>query len=833
MADPLPDDDEAMAKAAAVAAVAAAAAAAPPWHADDKKNLDMTVASSARKAFLLGLVPCLSLDEIWMLQARLARLDLRTDVVGRLPAELQIMVADQLGPADLGCCLEVSRRWRALLLHEALRKKLARRCFPALLEYADAVAAAAAAAAAGTAKTAVSGSDETKNPVGADDDADAVNSDYLIDRIFVETARKYAARALGRFRYVIRHVRDPPLSLTEGAAEGVPTTMYWLPPEQQRRQQQQQQQQPSLSTTPSTEPARQGEDQQEEQEPSRVPPPVNNDGLWTDDDNGDDNGDDDEDSEILYGTHEYAYGRIAWQCIRSNGTSFLVDDLRTGKRVHLAMPSSTLRGEAYLLSAFGDELLVASTGIRLLAWNFRTGEHHIKQMPMQVDVVATLGRRICILALGNIYHWTLGGPVQQVDMTGLDAKHRLPDRDGRLPSYFLLDPVQTDVFYLGTFELDTDGIGRSGDLCFYVHRFEALRYRETFTYRLPYANHAFPTDLIEATVRRNARGLYSLASWRVCAGAAVTSSSAAIGGALRAAGVGVVDAGSGSGGNNAGLPQTPVPLPLGWSAATRVIGAVGGGGITSATKIEGIGSLAFNMYTHTFTLSFFRLPPLAPPYGGRGAHHLHGIRMHIWNDQMLVLTDRHRETATGGLGGTVGKVRRATPLLFAFDDACSEAAARGPAQPFSAVPLYTSPGAAGLEGSPTWDQQQHHQQHQQPHTSRRPPLPSPAPPSPRRERRCRVRINELHPTNPGRWQQDDPDWATHRCLLRFALDVDAAPPEAQSYKPAHVGSYQLQGDDDFLVFHHGNQYTVWAFGPDETDDDGKEETRTIHSVGGG
>lgn len=246
--------------------------------------------TAGRKAFLLGLVPRLSLNEIWMLQAQLAGLDLRADVFGRLPPELQIMVADQLGPVDLGCCLDVSPAWRQAFLHESVRRGQARRCFPALLEYTSAVEQA---------------------------DPDPLQ----VDRIFTDTARKYAARARGRFRVALRHLPRPSMAVL--ADEG----------------DEQQQQAWSWRT----------QKQKQKQWPAEKAVPV----QTTQDDAG-------------FDGPEYAHGRLFWQLYHGNTAHILVDDLRSGRRRHLAVRDDIVRGERFMMCSFGDEMVViAFTGTRL------------------------------------------------------------------------------------------------------------------------------------------------------------------------------------------------------------------------------------------------------------------------------------------------------------------------------------------------------------------------------------------------------------------------------------------------------------------------------------
>ncbi|EFX06689.1 hypothetical protein CMQ_7010 [Grosmannia clavigera kw1407] len=613
-----------------------------------RSGLAMPTDTKDRKSFLTGLVAGLSLNEIWMLQAQLARLDLRTDVFGRLPPELQILVADQLGPADLGCCLDVSPAWRQAFLHESVRRGQARRCFPGLLEYASAV-----------------------------EQADA--SAEQVDRAFADTARKYAARARGRFRAALRHVPQPKAAVLADM------------------------------------------------------------------------------DDATFDGPEYAYGRLFWQLYHDSTTHIRVDDLRSGRRQHFAVKDDIVRGERFMQSSFGDELVaIAFSGTRLLAWNFRTGEQHSKQMPAQIDVTATVGRRVCVLSQGNIYEWEVGGKMREVDLTGLDGRHRLPDLDGRLPSFFLLDPVRPDVFFRGNFVVEmaengggggpamATGTAGTGTLCFYVHEFRGRRFAQTFAYRLPFVGYAFPSSLIDTTVRRDTRGSFSLASWRV--------------------------SGSLSGSEAEGAQPA-------WTAAS----------------VRGVGSLSFNVYTRTFALSFFRLPPLAPSLGRDRPT---ALRVHLWDDQLLTLIDRHRE-AHGG-----GKMRKADPMLFAFDDAYSEAAACSPPPPFSAVPVYAAEDHTGHSGQPRLESR-------------------------------RLTHFEPEPSRSGSWCVDDADWAKNGCLLRYILDLDTQPVTPD--KPAHIGDYHIMGDDDFVVAVHHGEHTVWIFcadapGERKTGDHDDSNDDNSHSV---
>ena len=302
----------------------------------DVVGIDSEAIATNRKKYLLDLVPGLSLDEIWMLQKRLASLDLRTDIFSRLPPELQMLVADDLGPSDLGCCLQVSSKWRDALLHESMLKKLARRCFPSLLEYIDVVHKNEARTAAVT---------------------ESSSLDKLVASMFTDAAKKYAMRAQGRFSYVFRHCRDPPARLVSESrvveATGVNNDRSRKPLG-------------NPLTWLSTE--RAASDRPKRHAPITVPryPPLPAPDLLA---NGEEDiwsSDDGDDSKLeTYMGPDYAHGRMAWQCISGAYASFIVDDLRTGKRSVFNVRNSTVRGQSYLLCALGDQLLILSAGTSL------------------------------------------------------------------------------------------------------------------------------------------------------------------------------------------------------------------------------------------------------------------------------------------------------------------------------------------------------------------------------------------------------------------------------------------------------------------------------------
>ena len=341
----------------------------------------------------------------------------------------------------------------------------------------------------------------------------------------------------------------------------------------------------------------------------------------------------------------------------------------------------------------------------------------------------TLGNAVYIWSQGNIFAWKIGGPVIEVDMTGFDSLLRQPDRDGRLPSYFLLDPLDPDVFYLGNYMVHGGAIGLDGELSVHVHKFKNYKYSETFTHGLPFGNFAFPSRIIGTNARRDSRGLYSVVTWR----------------------------------SDKGTP--------GWKQTSTL------------AVLDRIGSLSFNIYTHRFAVSFYALPPQSPTIG---PDHFHTISTHLWNNQLITLVDRYRD-APGS------KVRVAKPLLLAFEDEGGEEARCLADAPFSKMPLYIS---APL-----------------PHDQYRMDTPPEILESPtviKPERRERIRFHEIHPGTAAQWQQSDEDWVQTGCLLRFGLDVVALR-KGKENRPTHIRQFWLEGDDDFLVMHYNDEYTVWCF----------------------
>ena len=87
---------------------------------------------------LTELVPHLTLNEVRQLRALLAEVDLRTDILSRMPLELKICVVEYLDVPDITNCIYVAKKWTDIFLKGALMTFAASHCFPGLVECAEA-----------------------------------------------------------------------------------------------------------------------------------------------------------------------------------------------------------------------------------------------------------------------------------------------------------------------------------------------------------------------------------------------------------------------------------------------------------------------------------------------------------------------------------------------------------------------------------------------------------------------------------------------------------------------------------------------------------------------
>lgn len=122
-----------------------------------------------RRANLRNLVSALTNHEIREWAAHLSAVDLRTDIVVRLPVELLMLIAEYINGTEISNLLNVSKQWRAAWLQRNVLGVLAVRWFPGFLEYTSL--------------------QEQLTGVAQD-----------TERLFTEAARRFHLRSLGKFR---------------------------------------------------------------------------------------------------------------------------------------------------------------------------------------------------------------------------------------------------------------------------------------------------------------------------------------------------------------------------------------------------------------------------------------------------------------------------------------------------------------------------------------------------------------------------------------------------------------------------------------------------------
>ncbi len=88
-----------------------------------------------RKEFLDNFITSLSSHDVRYLKDRVSKIDLRTDIVSRLPLELRILVASYIDGIDIINLLNVSKTWRQVWLQDDILKQLAARWLPGFLTY--------------------------------------------------------------------------------------------------------------------------------------------------------------------------------------------------------------------------------------------------------------------------------------------------------------------------------------------------------------------------------------------------------------------------------------------------------------------------------------------------------------------------------------------------------------------------------------------------------------------------------------------------------------------------------------------------------------------------
>jgi len=241
--------------------------------------------SQLRKANLQNLISALTHQEIRELAPQLTRISFQTDIVGRLPVELLLLVAECIEGSDIFNFLNVSKRWRAVWRQENVLRLLAGKWFPGFLEYYSL----------------------QKQRTGVAPDLPA---------LFAEATRKFHYRSLGKFRSAL--FVDEWLTNDASCLEKY------------------------FRLDPAFHPP--GQDWKLE-----CP------GLFTE-----------EHMLQNYRTRGfYSHGRLAWQ---PGGLQFpessviFVDDFRTQLRRIYQVPGVLIQGQAAIIRALGDRLVVATAG---------------------------------------------------------------------------------------------------------------------------------------------------------------------------------------------------------------------------------------------------------------------------------------------------------------------------------------------------------------------------------------------------------------------------------------------------------------------------------------
>ena len=125
-----------------------------------------------RRRNLQNLVLSLTTYEIHELGDLVANVDLRTDIIARLPVELRLLVARHLDGVDVISFLNVSRTWRQVWLQEDMLKLMANRWLPGFIKY-----------------------------FGQKEEITSTRQD--LPRLFYEAARKFRSRSLGEFQSIL------------------------------------------------------------------------------------------------------------------------------------------------------------------------------------------------------------------------------------------------------------------------------------------------------------------------------------------------------------------------------------------------------------------------------------------------------------------------------------------------------------------------------------------------------------------------------------------------------------------------------------------------------
>lgn len=83
---------------------------------------------------LLNLISSLTISELRLLRSRLITVDFRTDIISRLPVELQLCVVDYISSSDVLSYINVSRTWRQIWLQDKIINHVVDNWYPGLFK---------------------------------------------------------------------------------------------------------------------------------------------------------------------------------------------------------------------------------------------------------------------------------------------------------------------------------------------------------------------------------------------------------------------------------------------------------------------------------------------------------------------------------------------------------------------------------------------------------------------------------------------------------------------------------------------------------------------------
>ncbi|KAL7624196.1 hypothetical protein AAE478_005755 [Parahypoxylon ruwenzoriense] len=129
----------------------------------------------------------------------------------------------------------------------------------------------------------------------------------------------------------------------------------------------------------------------------------------------------------------YSNGRVAWSTYRN---SVVLDDLRTGLRKIYAEPDDRLTVGVMSLRSLGNELVVATIGVNLLAWDYKSDKFDSVVLPNAVRRCVTEGSRVAVVTRDNrVLVWRFGGALLELDYSQIPQS--VVDRCTRSQQHFL------------------------------------------------------------------------------------------------------------------------------------------------------------------------------------------------------------------------------------------------------------------------------------------------------------------------------------------------------------------------------------------------------------